>query len=63
MFHGMPSCPTEETADPFYADDRNFYKLEKWTKDGTKVDRLLHAGNNWPRPKSYLRAPSSIDRA
>ena len=27
-----------------YADDRNFYKVEKWTKDGTKVDRLLCAG-------------------
>jgi hypothetical protein len=31
----------EETDNPRYADDRNFYKLEKWTKDGTKVDRLL----------------------
>ena len=31
----------EETDDPLYADDRNFYKLEKWTKDGSKVDRLL----------------------
>jgi hypothetical protein len=29
-----------------YADDRNFYKVEKWTKDGTKVDRLLYAGNS-----------------
>jgi hypothetical protein len=25
-------------------DDRNFYKIEKWTKDGTKVDSLLDAG-------------------
>lgn len=36
----------EETDNPLLADDRNFYKLEKWTKDGTKVDRLLYAGNN-----------------
>ena len=30
----------EETNDPLYADDRNFYKVEKWTRDGTKVDSL-----------------------
>jgi hypothetical protein len=24
-----------ETRDPLYADDRNFYKVEKWTRDGT----------------------------
>ena len=36
----------EETDSPTYADDRNFYKVEKWTKDGTKVDRLLYAGNS-----------------
>jgi hypothetical protein len=36
----------EETDSPTYADDRMFYKVEKWTKDGTKVDRLLYAGNS-----------------
>jgi hypothetical protein len=30
-----------ETDNPLRADDRNFYKLEKWTKDGTKIERLL----------------------
>jgi hypothetical protein len=24
----------EETFDPLYADDRNFYKVEKWSRDG-----------------------------
>jgi hypothetical protein len=34
----------ELTDDPAVVNDcRNFYKVEKWTKDGTKVDRLLHA--------------------
>lgn len=37
---------SEKTTDPLYADERNFYKVEKWTKDGTKVDRLLYAGND-----------------
>jgi hypothetical protein len=36
----------EETTDALHAHDRNFYKVEKWTKDGTQVDRLLYAGNN-----------------
>jgi hypothetical protein len=36
----------EETNDPLLAADRNFCKVEKWTKDGLKVDQLLYAGNN-----------------
>jgi hypothetical protein len=36
----------EQTDGPTYADDRMFYKVEKWTRDGTKVDRMLYAGNS-----------------
>ena len=36
----------EETDNPLLADDRNYYKVEKWTKDGSKVDRMLYAGND-----------------
>jgi hypothetical protein len=34
-----PDDPTvhEETDSPTYADDQMFYKVEKWTRDGTKV--------------------------
>ena len=42
----MPRWSDEETDNPLRADDRNFYKVEKWTKDGTKIERLLYAGNN-----------------
>jgi hypothetical protein len=42
----MPLWSDEETDNPLRADDLNFYKVEKWTKDGTKIDRLLYAGNN-----------------
>jgi hypothetical protein len=31
----------EETNDPLFADVRNFCKVEKWTRDGMKVDSLL----------------------
>jgi hypothetical protein len=50
-----PHCPgivpvsdwsDEETRDPLYADDRNFYKVEQWTRDGMAVERLLYAGNS-----------------
>src|SRR5262249_26536227 len=35
----------EATNDPLIADHRNFYKVEKWTKDGSKVDHMLYAGS------------------
>ena len=40
------SQSAKQTSDPSIADHRNFYKVEKWTKDGTKVDHLLYAGSN-----------------
>jgi hypothetical protein len=42
----MSNWSDEETNDPLVADVRNFYKVEKWMRDGTKVDSLLYAGNN-----------------
>jgi hypothetical protein len=44
----------EETDSPIYADDRGFYKVEKWTRDGTKVDSLLYAGNSLDRARSIF---------
>jgi hypothetical protein len=34
----------EETDDPLHADQRNFYKDEKWTKDGQHIEEMLFAG-------------------
>jgi hypothetical protein len=33
----------EETDKPLYADDRNFYKLEKWTFDRTTLTPAEHS--------------------
>jgi hypothetical protein len=44
----------EETDSPIYADDRNFYKVETWTSDEAKVDRLLYAGNSLGRARSVF---------
>jgi len=35
----------EETADPLYADDRMFYKVEKWTAEENHITALLYAGS------------------
>jgi hypothetical protein len=52
----MSNQSNEETDQPLIADDRNYYKVEKWTKDGTKVDRLLYAGNSLLRAESVFEA-------
>jgi hypothetical protein len=57
----------EETDDPLYADDRNFYKVELWTKDEQRVLHMLYAGNNprqgalqsWATTSGCARAPAS----
>ena len=50
----MADWSDEETDNPLSADDRNFYKIEKWTKDGTKVDRMLYAGNNLDKARNIF---------
>jgi hypothetical protein len=41
----MSNRSDEETDEPLIADHRNYYKVEKWTKDG-RVERMLYAGSN-----------------
>ena len=42
----MSDWSDEETDDPVYADRHNFYKVEKWSRDGLRVELLLYAGTN-----------------
>jgi hypothetical protein len=44
--HDRHNSSSEETDDPLYADRRNFYKVERWSKDDMRVVELLYAGNN-----------------
>ena len=46
--------PVEETHDPVIADDRNFYKVEKWTKDGSRVDHMLYAGGKLDKAREVF---------
>jgi hypothetical protein len=44
----------QETDDPIYAGKRNFYMVEKLTKDGKQVDGLLFASNNFDVPAALV---------
>jgi hypothetical protein len=44
----------EGTDNPYLAHDRNFYKVEKRIKHGTKLDRLLYAGNNLEKARDVF---------
>ena len=52
----MSKWSDEETDEPLIADDRNYYKVEKWTKDGMKVDCMLFAGNNLDKAREVFAA-------
>ena len=58
----MNDWSDEETDNPLLADDRNFYKVEKWTRDGTKVDSLLYAGNNLEKAREFHGRPKPLSR-
>ena len=54
----MSDWPDEQTDDPLYADDRNFYKVEAWSRDGNRIDALLYAGNDLRKAQQTLLRPS-----
>jgi hypothetical protein len=41
--------PAEETDDQLYADRRNFYKIEKWSKDGQRIENCCRTRTNRSR--------------
>jgi predicted proteasome-type protease len=46
----------EETDNPDYADQRNFCKVEKWSRDGQRVIELLFAGSNLATAQAIFAA-------
>ena len=52
----MSKWSDEETDEPLIADDRNYYKVEKWTKDGARVERMLYAGSNLDKARKVFAA-------
>ena len=47
----MSDWSDEETDDPTHADRRNFYKVEKWSRDGQRVVDLVFAGTSLDKAK------------
>ena len=55
----MSDWSDEETDDPIHADRRNFYKVEKWSRDGQRVVDLVFAGTSLDKAKrifDYIKA-------
>ena len=46
MVIAMTDWSQETTNNPLYADHRNFYKVEKWSRDGQQVNEMLFAGSS-----------------
>jgi hypothetical protein len=44
----------EETDDPVYADQRNFFKVERWSDDDQYIDAMLYAGNRIERAREVF---------
>ena len=57
-----PTQSEGQTSASLIADHRNFYKVEKWMKDGSKVDRMLYAGSNLDKAEAVSWRRSSIGR-
>jgi hypothetical protein len=55
---GRRKISAEETDDPRYADDRNFHKVETWTKDALHITGLLYAGNSLDGLHPVPKTPS-----
>ena len=50
----MSKWSDEQTDQPLLADHRNYYKVEKWTKDGARVERMLFAGSNLDKARAVF---------
>jgi hypothetical protein len=44
----------EETDEPLIADHRNFYKVELWTKDEQRIERMLFAGSSLDKARAIF---------
>jgi hypothetical protein len=45
---------------PLHADRRNFYKVEKWSRDGQRVEEMLFVGNSAQQLFSVVPLANSI---
>jgi hypothetical protein len=53
----------EQTDELLLADHRNYYKVEQWSRDGMRVERMLFAGNSLDRARAISRPRFAAGRA
>ena len=52
----MNDWSNEETDEPLIADHRNFYKVERWSKDDQRIERMLWAGTSLDKAREIFDA-------
>ena len=50
----MAKWSDEETDEPLIADHRNFYKVELWTRDEQRIERMLFAGSSLDKGRAIF---------
>ena len=58
----MSDRSDEDTDDPHYADRRNFYKVEKWSRDGLRVELMLYAGSSLDKARRIFERATKRPR-
>ena len=46
----------EQPDDPQYADQRDFYKVEKWSRDGMRIKQMLYADSSLGKVQAVFSA-------
>ena len=46
----------EQPDDPQYADQRDFYKVEKWSRDGMRIEQMLYTDSSLGKVQAILSA-------
>ena len=46
----------EQRDDPQYADQRDFYKVEKWSRDGMRIEQMIYADSSLGKVQAIFSA-------
>jgi hypothetical protein len=53
---GRAAFDEETTTNPHYADQRNFFKVQKWSRDGMHIVELHYAGSSLDHARTIFAA-------
>ena len=58
----MSNWSDEETDQPLLADHRNYYKMEKWSRDGQRIVEIVFAGSSLDKARVIFARPHGTER-